>query len=181
MTPTARKKHLAKLRQLCENFGFKEDAYGNFLYPRIRDFRIKFKKVNVRVENKLSDNIWRVSGKSLVWSKMDLDEWEEFLTSKVRWLSSRVYEEKPPVKKTKAVPLIKGDRSSPIVQKKMDKALQDRNKADYDCYLLLQRLQDEGLLSNLWSDIKTEIAQAIYSRIDANDQFMRIMGGDISE
>ncbi len=180
MTPNARKKHLVALRQVCETSGLKEDAYGNLLYPGVRTFRIKFKRVNVRIETKGSDNVWRASGESLVWSKIDLVEWRELIAGKVKWLSAQVEKENPP-KKTKAVPLFRGNIDSPIIQKKMDKALQDRNQADYDCYLILQRMEEEGHLDNIFSDFRTEISQAISRRIEANDQFMRIVGGDISE
>jgi len=78
MTPARRKKHLQDLKDACKSVGFEEDRWGNFLHPKNRKFRIKFKSVNVRVERK-SGSRWVSAGFSKPYSKVTLREWNDRL------------------------------------------------------------------------------------------------------
>jgi hypothetical protein len=143
MTPNARKKHLAAMKEILTNYGFKEDHYGNYLYPGLKTFRIKFKKVNVRQEWK-STGRWVSGGFSVAYSKVSLVDWE----ARVRMYQQLIVKEisnqkvKEDVKKTPQKEAVDLEREQTIKE-------DQRRQLDGSCYQLLKKLVDEGHIERL--------------------------------
>lgn len=79
MTPKQREMHTENLKAIIDAYDFKEDRYGN--YKRTiagREFRIKFKKVNMRIELKCN-SVW-VNQRSEVISKITLDGLRKYMS-----------------------------------------------------------------------------------------------------
>jgi ribosomal protein S17 len=72
-TPKARKAHLDNLIQLLVDNGWVMDQWNNWKLPDYSKYRIKFKKVNVRVERKSSQGDWVSTGFSRVISQLSPD------------------------------------------------------------------------------------------------------------
>ena len=60
MTPKQKKAHLANLMIMIKGSGFTEDSYGNWTRKhKGYSYRIKVKKINIRVEKKsVNSKIW---------------------------------------------------------------------------------------------------------------------------
>ena len=79
MTPKMRQRIRDFLEGTCREH-LKEDRWGNFVAPNGR-YRIKFKKVNVRVERKMGKKWYGVS--SYVWSKLNIEDMEKIINSTI--------------------------------------------------------------------------------------------------
>jgi hypothetical protein len=146
MTPNARKKHLAAMEEILTNYGFKEDRYGNYLYPGLKTFRIKFKKVNVRQEWK-SGNRWMSGGFSMAYSKVSLSDWEARVKTYQHMVIDKIDHQK-----AKEEPLkIKKITKEEAVELRNEKTHKEdqRRQLDRSCYQLLKKLVDEGHLERL--------------------------------
>lgn len=173
MTPTQRKKHLAAMKELCTKHGFKEDNYGNWLFPGVKDFRIKFKKVNVRCEIKQLGG-WKSANYSEVISKLSLEKFEMMLKHKKNICKGRcpVAEEKP---KTEGVPLFKDHMQDPTVQKKVSDLIDKRNHEDYRAWMLLKQLLEDGEIP---LESHEEARMIVEDRISLNDELMKTVAGN---
>jgi ribosomal protein S17 len=69
-TPKTRKAHLDNLIQLLVENGLVMDRWNNWKLPDYDKYRIKFKKVNIRVERKSSQGDWVSTGFSHVISQL---------------------------------------------------------------------------------------------------------------
>lgn len=188
MTPKARKKHLVALKQILTNAGFKQDAYGNFKYPDVDVFRVKFKANNLRVEKKMMGK-W-LSLESKVWSQLSLDYFTKAVESVkkrvIKELGGKPIETKKVTKTTEGVPLCPA-LSNPAKVKQMETVLEKRNHQDYQCYMILQEMMDIGMIMQVGPDAPADMQDmaglyeraqtAISNRISINDKFMRLMAG----
>ena len=195
MTPKARQRHLVALKKVLTDAGFKQDAYGNFKYPGVDTFRIKFKSNNLRVEEKLLDR-W-IALESKVWSQLTI----EYFTDALEFRKKRILKKLGPVnepsratKNSKGV-LLTHSLEGPIKAKQMEAIIEKRNHQDYQCYLLVQEMLDLGMIPKVnkdWpanmqdmadiyekatADIYERATTAVKNRIDLNDKFLRLLSG----
>jgi len=79
MTPKQRQAKLTTIKALIESFGFHQDRYGN--YKNIlneQEYRIKIKKVNIRIEKKFSHGWFKVMSKP--FSSLPIEHLAKWLT-----------------------------------------------------------------------------------------------------
>jgi hypothetical protein len=161
----------------------------------VKTFRIKFKEVNVRTEYKL-DKAWRCPhGYTRVASQVDLDEWRTLVNERVAQVKKPKVcntSEPPVVEKSQSIPeridilhvhkevrILERVDILPAIckteegQKQLQKVIDDRNTADYDCFLILQELLEEGF----YKEVRIRAAEAVRLRNKINDDFLTLISG----
>jgi len=64
MTPTQRQQHINAIQSILTTCGFTKDAYGNYKYQKDnREYRAKFKSINLRLERKGTNQWINISSK----------------------------------------------------------------------------------------------------------------------